>query len=133
MTKGSLRFHNPSKFKLLENESRTVVSGKFQLIWYFDAGRTVAYPLSTSPSRFSAHTEREKTTGTRPFFELYNIETDPFELEDLGQKKEYAGKVKALSSELMSCMKSVKDPLLEGPLVTPYYEKSKAEFESKAQ
>jgi len=116
-----------------DNQSRTVVSGKFQLIWYFDAGRTVAYPVSTSPSRFSAHTEREKTTGARPFFELYNIETDPFELEDLGQEKEYTGKVKELSSELMSWMKSVKDPLLEGPLVTPYYEKSKAKFESIAQ
>jgi uncharacterized sulfatase len=113
-----------------DNQSRTVVRGKYQLIWYFDAGRTVAFPLSTSPSRFSAHTEREKTTGTRPFFELYNIENDPYELADLGQKKEFAGKVKELSAELMSWMKSVKDPLLKGPLVTPYYEKSKAEFES---
>jgi hypothetical protein len=26
-------------------------------------------------------------------------------------------------------MKSVNDPLLKGPLVTPYYEKSKAEIE----
>ncbi len=113
-----------------DNQSRTIISGKFQLIWYFDAGRTAAYPLSTSPVRFSAHTEREKTTGTRPFFELYNIEKDPFELENLGQNQAFAGKVKELSSELMSWMKSVKDPLLEGPLVTPYYEKSKAEFES---
>ncbi|MEI6276980.1 MAG: sulfatase [Prolixibacteraceae bacterium] len=113
-----------------DNQSRTIISGKFQLIWYFDAGRTVAYPLSISPSRFSAHVERENTTASRPFYELYNTENDPFELANIGMKEEYAGKVKELSKELLSWMKSVKDPLLKGPVVTPYYEKSRSELET---
>jgi hypothetical protein len=49
-----------------DNQSRTIISGKYQLIRYFDAGRTVAYPLVISPARFSAHLEREKTLGVRP-------------------------------------------------------------------
>jgi len=111
-----------------DNQSRTIISGKFQLIRYFDAGRTVDYPLNISPSRFSAHTEREKTTGTRPFFELYNIEDDPFELKNLGTREEYTEIVKKLSKELMDWMESVNDPLLRGPISTPYYEKSMEDF-----
>ncbi len=112
-----------------DNQSRTIISGNYQLIWYFDAGRSVAYPLTISPSRFSAHIEREKTSGTRPYFELYNIEDDPFELTNLGQKKEYTQVVKELAIKLMDWMKAVNDPLLDGPLVTPYYEESKSTFE----
>ena len=113
-----------------DNQSRTVISGKFQLIRYFDAGRTVDYPINISPSRFAAHVEREKTTGTRPFFQLYNIEEDPYELENLGESAEYSEIVKVLSKELMNWMESVNDPLLKGPLSTPYYEKSIDDFKS---
>jgi arylsulfatase A-like enzyme len=109
-------------------QSRTVISGKYQLIRYFDAGRTVAYPLAISPSRFSAHIEREKTTGARPFFELYDIENDPFELVNLGDKRENVEIVTELSKELLQWMKAVNDPLLKGPIATPYYEKSMEDF-----
>ena len=107
-----------------DNQSRTVISGKYQLIWYFDAGRTVKYPTNTSPSKFAAHVEREETTGTRPFYELFDIESDPWELEDLGGKNEYHGIMQKLSKELIGWMKYVNDPLLKGPLETPYYERS---------
>jgi len=107
-----------------DNQSRTVISGKYQLIWYFDAGRTVKYPTNTSPSKFAAHVEREETTGTRPFYELFDVESDPWELEDLGGKNEYHETVQKLSKELIGWMKSVDDLLLKGPLETPYYERS---------
>jgi N-sulfoglucosamine sulfohydrolase len=113
-----------------DNQSRTVISGKYQLIRYFDAGRTVDYPLNINPERFAAHVEREKTTGTRPFFQLYNIEDDPFELKNLGESPEYSETIKELSKELMIWMESVNDPLLKGPLSTPYYEKSMKEFKN---
>lgn len=112
-----------------DNQSRTIINSRFQLIWYFDAGRSVDYPLDISPARFSAHTEREKTKGTRPFFELFDFEKDPFEFQNIGENKEYSEIVKELSGELMKWMVSVDDPLLKGPLSTPYYEKSISDFE----
>jgi len=111
-----------------DNQSRTVISGKYQLIRYFDAGRSVGYPLNISPSRFAAHIERENTTGSRPYFQLYNIEDDPFELADIGADKANAEIVVKLSKELMGWMKSVNDPLLSGPIATPYYEKAMEDF-----
>jgi len=107
-----------------DNQSRTVISGKYQMIWYFDAGRTVKYPTSTSPSGFAAHIEREETTGTRPFFDLFDIENDPWELVNLGEEGNYNDLIEKLAGEMMEWMKSVDDPLLRGPLATPYYERS---------
>ena len=107
-----------------DNQSRTVISGKYQMIWYFDAGRTVKYPTTTSPSGFAAHIEREETTGTRPFFDLFDIENDPWELVNLGEEGNYNDLIEKLAGEMMEWMKSVDDPLLRGPLATPYYERS---------
>ena len=111
-----------------DNQSRTIIAGKHQMIWYFDAGRTVKYPTSASPSGFAAHVEREETTGTRPFFELFDMENDPWQLENLGEKGEYQDFVEKLSKELLIWMRSVDDPLLKGPLATPYYERSLKEL-----
>lgn len=116
-----------------DNQSRTIISGKYQLIRYFDAGRTVAYPLNISISKFWAHIEREETIGTRPFFQLFDIVNDPYELKDLGGKKEYERIIIDLSRQLLDWMKSVNDPLLKGPLSSPYYEKSLEDFRKCAQ
>lgn len=107
-----------------DNQSRTIISGKYQMIWYFDAGRTVKYPTGLSPSGFAAHVEREETTGTRPFFELFDIENDPWQLMNMGGRDEYNDVVEKLSMEMLKWMKSVNDPLLKGPVATPYYIKS---------
>ena len=116
-----------------DNQSRTVISGKYQMIWYFDAGRTVKFPTDASPSRFSAHVEREKTVATRPFYELFDLEQDPWELNDLGGKGEYRETVEELSEELVKWMQSVDDPLLSGPLATPYYTRSLKDLMEKAR
>ena len=116
-----------------DNQSRTVISGRHQLIWYFDAGRTVKFPTDASPSGFSAHIEREKTVATRPFYELFDMEQDPWELNDLGGKEEYRETVGDMSEELVKWMKSVDDPLLSGPLATPYYTRSLKDLMEKAR
>jgi hypothetical protein len=64
---------------------------------------------------------------------LFDIKNDPYELEDIGSKKEFAAVVDALTRSLFDWMQSVKDPLLEGPLRTPYYDKSMADFRKVAQ
>jgi len=55
---------------------------------------------------------------------LYDIEKDPFELNDIGNLAENTDLVKQLSAAILKWMKNVNDPLLEGPLKTPYYEKA---------
>jgi N-sulfoglucosamine sulfohydrolase len=111
-----------------DNLSRSVITERYQLIRYFDQGRTVDYPVDVHPQTFANHQQRCKTKGTRPFHQLFNIQKDPYQLQDIGNRKENKKTVKALSKKLLAWMKKVNDPLLAGPLRTPYYDRAIADF-----
>jgi N-sulfoglucosamine sulfohydrolase len=116
-----------------DNLSRCVITERYHLIRYFDQGREVDYPVDVHPQTFADHQQRCATKEPRPFVQLFDIKNDPYELEDIGSKKEFAAVVDALTRSLFDWMQSVKDPLLEGPLRTPYYDKSMADFRKVAQ
>ncbi|MFW5803229.1 MAG: sulfatase, partial [Verrucomicrobiota bacterium] len=111
-----------------DNLSRSIITDRWHLIRYFDQGRTVDYPVEVVPKTFAAHEQRCKTKGARPFVQLFNLENDPYELCDVGDAPENADRVKDLSNQLLAWMRSVDDPLLHGPLKTPYYEQAMADF-----
>ena len=111
-----------------DNLSRSVITDRYHLIRYFDQGRSVDYPVDVHPQLFASHLQRCKTTGTRPFVQLFDIKKDPYELIDIGSENENAAVVAELSKSLLAWMKSVNDPLLEGPLRTPYYDKAMGDF-----
>ncbi len=107
-----------------DNLSRCVVTDRYHLIRYFDQGRTVAYPVDVHPQEFANHHIRCRTSGTRPFAQLFDLKNDPYELDDIGSKEENAAIVQDLSKRLLAWMKDVDDPLLDGPLRTPYYNRA---------
>jgi N-sulfoglucosamine sulfohydrolase len=108
-----------------DNVSRSVITDRYHLIRYFSAGRAVEYPVDVHPQTFANHQQRCQTKwGARPFVQLFDIENDPYELEDIGSDQEYAAVVTELSGRLLTWMKDVNDPLLEGPLRTPYYDRA---------
>lgn len=111
-----------------DNLSRCVITEKYQLIRYFDQGRTVRMPIDVHPQRFASHLERAQSSSPRPFAQLFNIQDDPYELEDLGGKKELQSVKNELSEKLLNWMKEVDDMLLKGPQKTPYYEKAMDDF-----
>ena len=82
------------------------------------------YPADVHPQRFASHLERAATRGTRPFFQLYDIERDPYCLDDIGSEPENKDILDSLSEDLLVWMKSVYDQLLHGATKVPYYEKS---------
>jgi arylsulfatase A-like enzyme len=107
-----------------DNTSRSVITGRYHLIRYFDAGRTVKYPIAVHPQTFAAHRERCETGDARPFYQLFDLQQDPYELTDIGQESGNAGIAAELSGMLLSWMRDVDDPLLKGPVRTPYYERT---------
>ncbi|MFO7974943.1 MAG: sulfatase [Candidatus Hydrogenedentota bacterium] len=114
-----------------DNLSRSVITARYHLIRYFDQGRAVAYPADVNPQRFAGHLERCKTKGTRPFAQLFDLQTDPYELNDIADAPENAGIVKELSDRLLDWIRQVNDPLLEGLPRTPYYARAMADFLGK--
>jgi N-sulfoglucosamine sulfohydrolase len=116
-----------------DNLSRCVITDKYHLIRYFDQGRSVDYPVAVHPQTFASHQQRCRTKGTRPFVQLFDIQNDPYELEDIGSQAKYAPVVRELSQSLLAWMKQVKDPLLEGPLRTPYYDRAMTDLQHADQ
>jgi arylsulfatase A-like enzyme len=69
----------------------------------------------------------------RPFFQLYDLRSDPYQLKDVAREPENAEIVKDLSQRLMTWMKQVDDPLLVGPTATPYYHQAVKALEQAAE
>lgn len=107
-----------------DNTSRCIITDRYHLIRYFQEGRHVDYPVDVDPQRFAAHIERCSTAGSRPFAQLYDLKNDPCELNDIGSKPENAEIVEDLSRRLLEWMRDVDDPLLHGPIASPYYEQA---------
>ena len=114
-----------------DNVSRSVLTEKYQLIRYFDQGRSVKWPVDVDPQEFANHVERAKSSTPRPFAQLFDINDDPFELVDLSEKEDLQKVKKALSDKLLEWMKEVNDPLLDGPQQTPYYNRAMDDFTGK--
>jgi len=122
----------PAMFR--DNESRCVRTQRYKLVRYFQAGRCVKYPIDINPARFALHTERAATTGEpRPYVQLFDVQNDPDQLSDIADEKENAAIVKSLSRKLHDWMVSVGDPLLKGPLQTPYYQRSVEAFKEATE
>jgi arylsulfatase A-like enzyme len=111
-----------------DNLSRSVITDRYHLIRYFDQGRAVDYPVDVHPQAFANHVHRCPTKGTRPFVQLFDLKTDPNELNDLAADSDQQARVTALSARLRSWMEAVNDPLLKAPLRTPYYDRAMADF-----
>lgn len=115
-----------------DNLSRSIINDRYHLIRYFDQGRTVDYPVDVHPQTFAFHQQRCRTSGTRPFRQLFDIENDPYELADIGDREENSEIVHDLSAKLLAWMQSVDDPLLQGPLRTPYYDRAMDDFRQRS-
>ncbi len=108
-----------------DNASRTIITEKYQLIYYFSEGRSVKFPVDINPVEFAAHRARCRTTGARPFIQLFDLENDPYELDNLSNDESYKEVIEELSTKLYNWMLDVNDPILKGPVASPYYKKAR--------
>lgn len=122
-------FAQRTSHALRDNTSRAVRTRRYKLIRYFEPGRSIEFPIDTVPQRVAEHTERpRRKPGARPVVQLFDLKTDPHERNDLAQSPEHAKIVRDLSDRLWRWMEEVGDPILKGPLVTPYYEKAMEDY-----
>ena len=113
---------------LRDNISRCIRTERYKLIRYFDSGRTVIKPVDVDPQAVAEHVERPRRDGTRPIVQLFDLEADPIEYENLAQDDRYADLVRELCDRLWRWMEEVGDPILGGPLRTPYYEQAMGDY-----
>jgi len=109
-------------YGLFEGRSnRYIRTEKFKLIRNFKPQR----PFET-PCDLEAKTKSEPA----PFAELYDLEKDPNEFNNVAHDDAYRDVLDDLNRKLFKWMTAVNDPLLLGPTPTPYYLQSIDAFRS---
>lgn len=122
-------FAQRTSHALRDNTSRTVRTTRYKLIRYFEPGRLIEFPTDAVPQRVAEHTERPKRNmGRRPVVQLFDLKEDPHERNNLAASPEYASIARDLSDRLWRWMEDVGDPVLDGPLVTPYYKQAMEDY-----
>ena len=122
-------FAQRTSHALRDNTSRTVRTTRYKLIRYFEPGRLIEFPTDAVPQRVAEHTERPKRNMVRrPVVQLFDLKEDPHERNDLAASPEYASIARDLSDRLWRWMEDVGDPILDGPLVTPYYKQAMEDY-----
>lgn len=67
---------------------------------------------------------REVLDGHRPLVELYDLELDPLENQNLAGDPLFAGIETELRHQLLLWMEETQDPLLKGPVSSSYYQQA---------
>lgn len=99
---------------------RVIISGQFKLI--FNIAHDLPYPfasdLQNSPTWQSALASEDRMYGVRPVdsyihrprFELYDLESDPWETNNLATHPDHAAKLLELQKRLQDWQKETSDP-----------------------
>jgi len=60
--------------------------------------------------------------------ELYDLEQDPWEMNNLARDPEHSETKRRLSGRLAQWMKGTDDPIIDGPIQSPYFKRKMTEF-----
>lgn len=105
-------------------QGRCLRTGRFKLIRNFATDRWYSKPVDiTNPADYWVH----------PTLELYDLQTDPHEFRNLAADPGHAEVRQALGRRLRQWLEEVADPILQGPLRAPFYERSRRELDRDTQ
>ena len=98
---------------------RAIRTKRFKLIWNLEAGiMNVPGDIMHSPIYPQMI---DQITQELPYFELYDLESDPLEKNNLIEDPEYQSVREDLAQRLLKWMQETDDPLLKGAIISPFY------------
>jgi len=99
-------------------EHRAVRTERYKLLRSFGASR-----MPPTPTRIDGPAASRHTT---PFMQLFDLEKDPCESNNVAGHADYAAVREALDEKLYQWLRDVGDPILHGPVRSPYYDMAMA-------
>lgn len=116
------------------NELRCIRTERHKLIRNFVPRRLFATPVDVSvsvSSRWPA-TAYLVTSEECPAVQLFDLEKDPNEFQNVAEEAGYAKVRTELDDRLWAWLEEVGDPILEGLVPTPYYSRAMAEYAARS-
>ncbi len=107
--------------------TRAVRSKRYKYIRFFEVCIFTDLRLATIP-RVHMFKGDDRAFVRRTVDELYDLEHDPHELTNLSEDPEYGDIKKQMSGVLAQWMKDTDDPLIHGPIQSPFYKAQMEEF-----
>jgi N-sulfoglucosamine sulfohydrolase len=99
---------------------RAIRTRDYKLIVNFEVSTTVDVPTDIRQSPIYPLMLSE-FGGVRPPVELYDLQADPWEKHNLADRSEVDAIQADLGQRLLRWMADTDDPLLHGPVASPYY------------
>ena len=87
--------------------------------WYYSEG--IERHRTIRGVKRSRRIMRQSDPKSRPWEELYDLESDPWEMDNLAGCGEYEETRQGLARALVRWMRSTDDPLLQGPIPSPRF------------
>ena len=100
---------------------RCVRTERHKLIRNFESAFAVEVPADIQAGPIFRSDPTRYSKDRPSFVELYDLEADQLEMTNLAGRPELADLQKTLSDRLWAWMRETKDPLLAGPIASPYY------------
>jgi len=107
------------------NEARGVVTEEYTLVRNFGGGLEVDYPVDADPTT-RVPSSLSPVDPPRPFAQLYDRREDSANLDSLAPDRPAV--VEELTDRLQSWMAAVDDPLLDGGVRYPYFDRAMDDF-----
>ncbi len=101
---------------------RAIRTTRYKLIWNAEVG-IINVPADIMHSPIYPQMIDTLTVKPPPV-ELYDLEADPDETDNLAGQPAYADIEADLRTRLLAWMQETEDPLLEGPVASPYYDRA---------
>ncbi len=98
---------------------RAVRTETHKLIVNFEIADRIDVPTDTMEGQIFIQM-LDEVRGKRPQLELYDLRVDPDEKQNIANQPESAEIVAALKADLVRWMRETGDPLLNGPIASPY-------------
>ncbi len=110
---------------------RAIRTRRYKLIWNVEIG-IVNVPGDVMHSPIYPQMI-EAITQERPHFELYDLQNDPLERDNLVDNPQYSEIFHDLRQKMLSWMLETGDPLASGPIASPFYEKGILKLKTKGE
>lgn len=112
---------------------RSIRTERFKLIANFSTAPAFMDPSQAWRPRADTVVPANQAMAYHPHLELYDLEADPWELENLAGDEALAPVRQALAARLYRQMVATDDPLLQGAVMSPHHRTTQAQLEQAAK